>query len=250
MIMFPLKNTPLIEARSGELICPVLPFLLAKIVDGAFYLLTDSLNKKDPEKRKDFHKLLGYAYQDYANQLIELIGLLDKKGKWEIECSPELKSKNGSIELSDCYLQRGNIAISFEHKGLRPDTEYLRGGKSIRILGPDEEVLNKLDTKIAVSYEEGANKDKGLLTRGLWQQAKKGEFLISWAEEKFRIQPTMIIPIITNLAHLRIDEITRGIYLNPLIEKAKMYSEDFWSNPQWIHISDLERLAAIAEEGV
>ncbi len=245
-----LKNTPLIEARSGELICPVLPFLLAKIVDGAFYLLTDFLNKKDPEKRKEFHKSLGYAYQDYANQLIELIGSLDKKGKWEFEFSPELKSKNGLIELSDGYLQRRDIAISFEHKGLRPDTEYLRGGKSNRILGPDEEILNKLDTNIAVPYEEGAKKDNGLLTRGLWQQAKKGKVLISWAEDKFRIRPQIIVPIITNLAHLRIDEITRGIYLNPLIEKSKIYSEDFWSKPQWIHISDLEKLAAIAEEGV
>lgn len=245
-----LRNTPLIEARSGELICPVLPFLLAKIVDGAFFILTDFLNNKDAIKRNKFHQSLGNAYQDYAHKLIEFIGYHDNKGKWEIEFSPKSKSKNVLIELSDSYLQRGDIAISFEHKGLRPDTEYLRGGNGNKILGPDEEVLNKLDSNTSVSYEEGSKNDEGLLTRGLWQQAKAGKSLISWAEEKFQVRPKIIIPIITNLAHLRVDEVTRGIYLNPLIEKTKMYSYDFWSKPQWIYIGDLEKLAAIAEEGI
>lgn len=245
-----LKNTPLIEARSGELICPVLPFLLAKIVDGAFFILTDFLNNKEAIKRNKFHESLGYAYQDYAHKLIEFIGFYDNKGKWEIESSPKLKSRNGLIELSDSYLQRGDIAISFEHKGLRPDTEYLRGGQGNRILGPDEEVMNKLDSNTSVSYEEGSKTDKGLLTKGLWQQAKVGKFLASWAEENFRVRPKIIFPIITNLAHVRVDEVSRGIYLNLLIEKAKLYSDDFWSKPQWMNINDLETLAAIAEEGI
>ncbi len=244
-----LKNTPLIEARAGDLICPVLPFLFAKIIDGVFFIITDFLNGKNAiAERNKFHVSLGYAYQDYANKLVELIGLNDCNGKWEIKLfSP--KSKKDEPEFTDSYLQRGDISISFEHKGLRPNTEFLTGGKGNKILGPDEKVLSKLDNNIPVSVQEGKKKDSGLLTRGMWQQTNFGNSLVSWAEEKW-VRPQKIIPIITNSANLRVDEYTRIIYLNPLIEKAGIYSDDFWLKPQWLHISDLEKLVALSEDNI
>lgn len=37
----PLRARPLIEARPGEFICPVAPFLLAKIVDEPYFILSE-----------------------------------------------------------------------------------------------------------------------------------------------------------------------------------------------------------------
>ena len=45
------------------------------------------------------------------------------------------------------------------------------------------------------------------------------------------------------------NEVARVAYLNRLIEHAKLYHESFWERPQWLHISDLEGLASLAEQG-
>lgn len=239
----PLRETPLIEGRPLELICPVPSFLFSKIEDGPFYILSDFLN--GPELTR-FHVALGNAYEEYAHQLVERIAGSDTRGIWNIVGNPQSKTKG---ELADSYMQRNNIAIVFEHKGQRPGTDFLRGAQSDRVLGPTEKLLERLETGKIIDYIEGSKHDKGFISRGMWQQSKKGSDIIAWANNKFGEQPIHVYPVITLLSSLVIDAIVRKAYLNPLIERANLYAEDFWEEPQWINIADLESLAQIAEDG-
>lgn len=239
----PLREKPLIEGRPGELVCPVPSFLFSKIEDGPFYILSDYLN--GPELNR-FHVALGDAYEEYAHQLIEKIAGKDTRGIWSISRNPQSKEKG---ELTDSYLQRNKIAIIFEHKGQRPGTEFLLGHQNDRVLGPTENLIEKLENGEPVNYLEGAKCDKGFISRGMWQQSKKGFEIISWAEKEFGDKPNRLYPVITLLSSLVVDTIVRKAYLNPLIDKAKLYAEDFWEKPQWINIADLESLAQIAEDG-
>jgi hypothetical protein len=239
----PLRETPLIEGRPSELICPVPSFLFSKIEDGPFYILSDFLS--GPELTR-FHVALGNAYEEYAHHLVERIADSDIRGIWNIESNPQSKTKG---ELADSYLQRNNIAIVFEHKGQRPGTDFLRGYQTDRVLGPTENLLERLENGETIDYIEGSKHDKGFITRGMWQQSKKGSDMIAWANNKFGEKPINIYPVITLLSSLVIDAIIRKAYLNPIIDKANLYAEDFWEKPQWINIADLESLAQIAEDG-
>jgi hypothetical protein len=62
-----LREKPFIEARPGELVCPVIPLLLAKIVDGPYFILSDHL--PIPQKTK-FQQALRLAYEKYAQGLV------------------------------------------------------------------------------------------------------------------------------------------------------------------------------------
>lgn len=239
----PLRETPLIEARPGELICPVPPFLFSKIEDGPFFILSDFLSGFELNR---FHSALGKAYEEYAHELVERIAEADIGGKWIISRSPRTKRRG---ELADSYLQRNNTAIVFEHKGQRPGTEFLRGGQDDRVLGPSEETLKQLEDEGPLDYKEGSSHDKGFITRGMWQQTKAGLSLVSWAEKEYGERPIRVFPIITLLSSLIVDTIVRKAYLIPLIQKAGLYADDFWETPQWINIADLESLAQMAEKG-
>jgi len=239
----PLRERPLIEGRPGELVCPVPSFLFSKIEDGPFYILSDYLSGSELNR---FHVALGDAYEEYAHQLVEKIAGKDTRGVWRISGNPQSKKKG---ELTDSYLQRNRIAIMFEHKGQRPGTEFLRGSQSDRVLGPTENLIEKLENGEPVNYLEGAKCDKGFISRGMWQQSKKGLEIILWAEKEFGDKPNRLYPVITLLSSLVVDTIVRKAYLNPLIDKAKLYAEDFWEKPQWINVADLESLAQIAEDG-
>lgn len=239
----PLRETPLIEGRPREFICPVPSFLFSKIEDGPFYILSDFLS--GPELTR-FHVALGNAYEEYAHQLVERIAGKDTRGVWNISSKPQSKRKG---ELADSYLQRNNIAIVFEHKGQRPGTEFLRGGQSDRVLGPTEKFLERLENGESIDYMEGSKHDEGFISRGMWQQSKKGSDIITWATSKFGEKPIHMYPVITLLSSLVVDAIVRKAYLNPIIAEAKLYAEDFWEKPQWINIADLESLSQIAEDG-
>ena len=239
----PLRETPLIEGRPCELVCPVPSFLFSKIEDGPFYILSDFLS--GPELNR-FHVALGDAYEEYAHDLIKKIAEKDTRGVWGISSNPQSKKKG---ELADSYLQRNKIAIIFEHKGLRPGTEFLRGRQSDRVLGPTENLIERLEKGESIDYIEGSRFDKGFISRGMWQQSKKGPDIIVWATNNFGDKPIRVYPVITLLSSLVVDTVVRKAYLNPLIDKAKLYSEDFWEKPQWINIADLESLSQIAEDG-
>jgi len=239
----PLRETPLIEGRPGELVCPVAPLLFSKIEDGPFFILSDFLSGSELTR---FHVAVGDAYEEYAHQLIERIAETDNWGVWDSSRSPKSKKKG---ELADSYLQRRNTAIIFEHKGQRPGTEFLCGGQGDRVLGPTEEILKRYDNGESIDYNEASKHDKGFITRGMWQQSKKGLSIIEWAETKFGERPTHLFPVITLLSSFRVDAILRKAYLNPLIQKANLYADDFWEQPQWISIADLESLTQMAKNG-
>ncbi|MDD5008305.1 MAG: hypothetical protein PHU49_12845 [Syntrophorhabdaceae bacterium] len=236
-----LRETPLIEGRPDELVCPVLPFLLAKIEDDPFFILSDYLGNPS-----EFQTAIGEAYQQYAASLVERIGKNDPSGTWSYQPSPTIK---GNIELADDFLQRDKTAVCFEHKGGRPGTDFLRGGEGDRLLGPSDIILKKLDRKESVTHREGRNHDEGIITRGMWQQNLHGQELVAWAEGKTGNRSDVVFPIITYLCDVLIDEVVFSVYLDPLMETTKLYTNDFWQKPQWLHIDDLEALAALSEQG-
>ena len=65
-----LKTHPLIEARPGEFLIPVLPLLLTKVVDDPYYILCEALKDKT---LRQFQQALGRAYEDYAQALVRRI---------------------------------------------------------------------------------------------------------------------------------------------------------------------------------
>jgi hypothetical protein len=238
-----LRQRPLIEARAGELICPVVPFLLAKIVDEPYFILSEYLQGS---RRQQFQDALGKAYERYAQKLIDRLAAADTGGAWRVKHNPSISQDS---ELSDSYLQKGDIGVCFEHKGGRPSTNFLRGGPGDRILGPSEPVLTRIENLEQVTLQKGLNQDSGFLTRGMWQQSLAGPSLLAWAEREMGAQPRQIFPIITHLAELRVDRLARSAYLDSLTQRAQLYPDKFWESPQWLHVSDLEALVSLAERG-
>ena len=238
----PLRSRPFIEARPGGLICAVPSFVFSKIEDEPFFILSDFLTGTEQNK---FHTALGLAYEEYAHGLVERIAYRDKSGKWNIKRN--LKTKKDG-ELTDSYLQRETTAIVFEHKGKRPNTEFLRGGEGDRVVGPPSEFLSKLENEGAVDYSEGKKHDEGFITFGMWQQSKTGNKLLSWAEKEFGEKPTRVFPVITLFSSLVVDTTVRKRYLDLLMKQAELYKDDFWERPQWLNVSDLEFMVAMAEK--
>jgi hypothetical protein len=237
----PLREAPLIEARPDELVCPVLPFLLAKIEDDPYFILSDYLDNP-----QELQRAIGLAYQVYAARLVERISKSDSAGVWNYQSCPTVRE---NVELADDYLQKGDIGVCFEHKGGRPGTDFLRGGGGDQVLGPHDEILDRLDRREPVNCKEGRDRDNGVLTRGMWQQSLHGPELVSWAERKMGNTPREIWPILTHFCNLLIDEVVDPLYMDPLIEVGQLYHDNFWRKPQWLHIGDLEALATLAEQG-
>jgi len=239
----PLRKKPLVEARHGELICAVPSFLFAKIEDEPYFRLSEFLTGKE---LSNFQRKLGLAYEEYANRLVQRIAYNDKSGKWAVKRNPQ---KNKQEELADIYLQRNGTGIAFEHKGQRPGTEFLRGGEGDLVVGPSVSLIGCLEAGDSIAFSKGKSEDKGLITRGMWQQSNSGQKLLSWAEEHFGEKPVRLFPVITLYSSLIVDEAVRKIYLMPLIEKAKLYDGQCWEWPQWMNVRDLEAMAAMAEAG-
>jgi hypothetical protein len=162
-----------IEARPGDLICPALPFLFAKIVDEPYFILSDAL--PDPQV---FQQAFGRAYEEYAHRLVKRISDADRGGRWYVKHG--LRTRQGA-EVADSYLQRGNVGLTFEHKGQRPGTDFIRGGQGERVLGPSDAVLTQLEQQLTVPLREGRDQDQGLFTRGMWQHSIAGQSLPSCA---------------------------------------------------------------------
>ena len=241
-----LRKKPIIEARPDELICPVVPFLLAKIVDGPFFILSDYLSD-DQSKLKRFHTALGKAYEKYAQNLVKKIAQHGKKEPWTYYENPQAKSKKQSIELTDSYLQKGDTGICFEHKGGRLHTNFLVGIESERIIGPPDNILEKFDLQQTVNLNECKRVDIGFITKPIWQLASANKMLLEWIKNEIGSIPKRIFPIITYYAYIRIDKLCLAPYLFHLFNKANLFTEKKFEYPQWVHISDLEALATLAE---
>lgn len=238
-----LRQTPLIEPRPGEVVCPVLPFLLAKAVDEPYFLVCDSL---PPPDRRRFQEALGCAYDEYAHGLVERIAVNDTAGRWAIVSKPRHRRYG---EIADSLLLRGSVSVSFEHKGGRPGTEFIRGGEGTRVLGPEADLLERLERGQIVRHQEGKEHDNGVFTRGLWQQSSAGQRLASWATAEHGVEVEEVYSMISHLADLRVPEPVRRVYLDRLIAAAHLYQEPFWRGPEWLHVEDLESLASLAEQG-
>lgn len=238
-----LLKTPLIEARPGELVCPVIPFLLKKIVDGPYFKLSDHLPEKE---RTCFHNSLGKAYERYANSLVERIANGDSEGRWKFKPNPE----NRGNELADAYLQKGAVGVTFEHKRSRLHTDFLLGAEGERVLGPSENILKLLDTGQAVELQEGKYSDQGLITKPMWQQSIHADDIKDWAATNIGVLPETIYAIISHYANVRVDEVCRVAYLQPLIKAANLYAQEFLDSPQWLYINELEFLASLADENI
>jgi hypothetical protein len=194
-----------------------------------------------------FHEAVGHAYEEYAHQLVERIATSDKGGSWSIERNARDRRRG---ELADSYVQRDEFGVCFEHKAGRPSTEFLTGGGGDRVMGPCEAMLSRLENREQISLKLGKDHDDGFLTHAMWQQSIAGSSLVRWAHREFGRRPTKLTPLITHLSELRVDDVCCRGYLTPLIEHAGLYAGDVWlGNPQWLHVSDLEMLAALADEG-
>lgn len=236
-----LRQSPLIEARPEEIVCPVFPLLLAKIQDEPFFMLSDYLAER---QRAQFHEALGQAYQDYAHSLVGRIAASDSRGQWSMVPVPPLRDGG---ELTDSLLVRRNLAVVLEHKGGRPGTAFLTGGGGHRVLGPSDDLLDKLDGNQPVTPEEGRESDEGILTRGLWQQTCTSGALSDFLRQNGYLKPDKVFPLITNMADIRVDSVARRAYLDPLIERAHLYPDPSWERPQWVNVTDLEHMAQAAE---
>lgn len=238
-----LRETPLIEARPEEVVCPVFPLLLVKAVDEPYFLLCDSLGESE---RPRFQEALGRAYDEYAHALVQRIAKSDRAGTWLAIPKP-CHAQHG--ELADSLLLRGATAITFEHKGGRPGTEFICGGEGTRVLGPSSDVLERLDGGQPVSPQEGKRKDNGLLTRALWQQSRAGKHMAPWAKAEHGNDVSTVHAVITYLADLRASGLVRSVYVDRLISLAGLYHDEFWRSLEWLHVEDLESLARLAEDG-
>jgi hypothetical protein len=241
-----LRKKPIIEARPNELICPVIPFLLAKIVDGPFFILSDYLSN-DQGKLKKFHTALGEAYEKYAQNLVKKIAQHDKKGSWTYYENPVSGKKKHSNELTDNYLQKKDAGICFEHKGGRLHTNFLIGLESERVIGPSLRILRDLDLQETPNMKRCKKSDDGFITRPIWQICLVKKKLIDWIKEKIGSVPQKVYSIITYYPYIKIDKLCIKGYLYPLIEKMNLFNEEIFEHPQWLHISDLEALEELAQ---
>jgi len=241
----PLREAPLIEARTGELICPVLPMLLAKAEDDPYFILCDHL-RGDRTRQVAFQQAMGKAFEEYAKGLVIHLRETDTRGAWGGTGSP--RSPDGD-EITDDLMLRHDVAVCIEHKGLRVDTEFLTGGHSDRVLGPEEEILARLDNREAVDHIEGRRRDPGYITRGLWQLSCSEEPILAYAAGGAGARPALMYPLLVHLSGLPVDKIIYTIYLEHLLKAARLLDGRVWAPPQWLHISDLESLVTLAERG-
>lgn len=174
----PLRETLLLEVRNGEWICPVSSFLLSKIENEVFFTLSNYLEGK---QRTRFQTATGEPYEEYAHKIIGRLGSSDKSGKWIVK--RKLMTRRGE-ELADSSMQQRDVAVVFEYKAKRLDTDFLRGRNGDRVIGPSAYCLRTLDSHASVSLSKGRRQDQGFLTQGMGQQSKSGARIIAWAGER------------------------------------------------------------------
>jgi len=240
-----LRSRPLIEARPGQLVCPVMPFLMAKVMDGAYFVLSDHLKGR---RRTDFQRDLGGAFEDYAVGLVRVLAERDNAGPWQM---PPTREREGS-EIADAWLVRGTTCVVLEFKAGRQGTEFLTGGDGGRVLGPKAEILSRLDRgeSVDVAHVSPKKVDDGCLTRPMWQQSKMAPLVAAAVQKVTGQAPERVFPLVIALEDLHVTRELRHLYLDPLAEQARLYSDRLWRPVQWLHIHELEVLASLAADGL
>ncbi|MDP8261698.1 MAG: hypothetical protein P9M13_00165 [Candidatus Ancaeobacter aquaticus] len=240
-----LRRFPLIETAANKIICPVAEFIIDKIIDEPFFILSEALSGKE---RSNFQNSLGLAYEDYANALVEKISQNDSSGQWTYIPNPK---NNKEEEISDCLLQRNSDCFYFEHKGGRLPTDFLLGGKEKeRVFGPNKNILSKLDKGEKVQWAEVKREDEGLITEGMWQQNVHYDDLINYIRHNKKQDPKRIFPIITFAAETIVDDVCCKGYLDLLIQETQLYQQKYCIMPQWLQVADLEALVSLAEDNL
>jgi len=230
-----LQATPIIEARRDELLIPVLPYLYCKPADEPYFRLAGD---------NAFRTAYGLAYEDYAHSLVARIAASASDGPWTVWRSPPQRPGE---EYCDTVLVKGPNAIVFEHKGGRLHSAFLRGGEGDRVLGPPLATLEEIDSGIELSARELKERDKALLTRGLWQLGSWAVELTRWIEGTTGDPIAAVWPMLTHHAQARIDETVRLSLLNRLLGAIRPFSDARWRAPEWLYVGDLEALAYTAE---
>jgi len=239
----PLRRTPFIEARPGQLVCPLPQFVKSKAEDEPYFRISDEL--RTAERRQAFQSALGRAYHEYADRLVARIARGDRGSPWQAG-----RTLQEGSELCDGLLIRGDTAVLFEHKGQRPDSVFTGGGESRRsVLGPTAKALARLEGGHAHGWLPSRKQDEGLLTRPLWQIARAGSRLIAGGTGLTDRTPMRVFPIVTHLAEVRVNPAARAIYLDRLVDLSGAFTSRPWRHPEWLHVEDLEALAALADRG-
>lgn len=243
--LLPLRQSPLIEARNGQVICPCLPFVKDLATDAPYFIVLDSLD--DDKEKQRFQTSLTDGFSTYVEGLLDRLALSDAGGPWAAR--HRIPGRRRGTEIADSILYRKDTALVFEHKGQRPGSRFLSGHSSELVLGPSDGILNDLYSGMEVAVNEAKKKDNGLLTRGMWQQSIHGPEIAAWLKEQTGSPSVQMYPLHVTLHEPRMDETVRGVYIDPLIRASGLYSEDYWCPPQWMLIHDLEALVEISERG-
>jgi hypothetical protein len=235
-----LKATPWIEVRPGAAIMPAAHVFLAKVVDEPYFTVA---NSEIGPRRQAFMQGLGDAYEEYANDLLSIIAQRDRSGAWSFFPNP----MHGDDELADAILVKDQACVVFEHKALRPDTSFLLGGDGARVLGPNDERLRELDNGSTGAPVRG--EDKGLVTRGMYQQSRSGPRVLSLIRSESGQVCQQMTPVLTHLARIRVDTDVFHVYIEELIRRQGLYSGEPWTRPIWMCVEDLELLNDLASAG-
>jgi hypothetical protein len=237
-----LRQTPIVEGRPDELVVPVPSFLVAKMLDDAYFTISEHL-ESHPAERGRFQEALGRSFETYGRDLVRRISDASAGSK-----RLQALTRDG-IEVTDAYIQQAGVGVAFEMKALRAPTDFLIGGSGDRVLGPSSPIVRQIESRQVPSPRQGRNADEGLLTKGLWQLTAAGGELLDLAQTELATRPTRVFPVIVHLAPLRVDDVVRGVFLDHLVGRASLLSESWWEAPLWLHVEDLESLVGLAERG-
>jgi hypothetical protein len=222
-----LQRRPLIEARAGEIIAPVWSLLIRQLLSFPFQVLATIESGR---------AAFGFAYEEYAHGVIERIARSDRPGPWR----PMQGQKFDGGEV-DSLLWRDTTAVVFEHKS-KGLLLTLGNRSTVRnALGPTDDELAQIGTRWP--------SDTSGLTHGMWQLATLSKHSDDFFMPRVGCGPQRVVPVITTLEHFHVDDWVRRIYLEPLLAAAGVRFPAHWSPIQWLHVTDIEALAQLAEDG-
>lgn len=220
-----LQKKPFIQAREGEIILPVFSLLLRQLLSYPLIVLRGS---------DEMMTALGEAYQRYAHSLVVRIA---RGNCTRFTARSNERLAEGEI---DSLLSGGGVEIIFEHKAKHV----------IAVLGSLSTVRNAIgpsDAELATLATNARLKDKGAVTQPIWQFRALATTFEDHAFRSWNRRPTEVFPIVTLMESFRVDEWVRRGYLDALIEASGTRFPSTWRAIEWMHVSDLEALAEMAD---
>lgn len=222
-----LQQRPIIEARPREFIVPVFSLLLRQLLSLPIVTLRSD---------RGFLEALGQSYQDYAHGLVVRIASGNR--------SPLLARANEHTATGeiDSLLYGPDVAVVVEHKAKQVVSTVGSASVARNALGPHNSELPGIATT-------ERPKDKGGVTQPIWQFNALAKLFSEHAVRSWNLRPSEVFPLVTLMEAYRIDEWVRRGYLEPLIEASAATFPPSWHGIEWLHVSDLEALAEMADRG-